>query len=77
MLGYKYISEMEVMAAQKACDAYYGIPVHPNDVTQHWCAYSFAELNEPQFWYINYDISLVTILGEPIEFEVTQRNETN
>jgi hypothetical protein len=70
MIGYKYTTETEAIAAQKACDSYYGIPVHPDDVTQHWCGYYFAELNDPQFWYIRYDISLVPILGKPTEFEV-------
>ena len=68
--GYQYQTETEVIAAQKACDTYYGIHVHPDDVTQHWCGYNFAELNEPQFWYIIYDVSLLPILGEPIEFDV-------
>jgi hypothetical protein len=70
MQGYIFNTETEAIAAQKACDSYYGIPVHPDDVTQHWCGYNFAELNDPQFWYITYDISLVPILGEPTEFEV-------
>jgi hypothetical protein len=77
MQGYIFQTETEAIAAQKACDNYYGIPVHPDDVTQHWCGYNFAELNDPQFWYITYDISLVPILGEPIEFEVIQNEETN
>jgi hypothetical protein len=72
MQGYIFTTEDEAIAAQSACDTYYGIPVHPDDVTQHWCGYNFAELNEPQFWYITYDVSLVAILGQPIEFEVTQ-----
>jgi hypothetical protein len=77
MIGYKYNTKNEAIAAQKACDNYYGIPVHADDVTQHWCGYSLAELNEPQFYYITYHMSLVPVLGEPIEFEVTQNNETN
>jgi hypothetical protein len=68
--GYKYTTEKEAITSQSQCDAYYGIPKSPYDVTQHWCGYNFAELNTPQFWYIIYDISLVPILGEPIEFEV-------
>jgi|688.fasta_scaffold2362889_1 hypothetical protein len=79
--GYKYNTEIEAILAQKACDTYYGIPVHPDDITQHWCGYNFAELNEPKFWYITYDISLVPILGDSIEFEITYPpspfNETN
>lgn len=70
--GYKYQTETEAIESQKACDTYYGIPKHPDDITQHWCSYEFAELNDPQFWYITYDISLVPILGDPIEFEVIQ-----
>ena len=70
MQGYIFTTETEAIAAQKACDLYYGIPVHPYDITQHWCGYNFAEYNDPQFWYITYDISLVPILGEPIEFQV-------
>ena len=68
--GYKYNTENEAIAAQKACDTYYGIPLHPDDITQHWCGYNFAELNNPQFWYITYDVSLVPVLAEPTEFEV-------
>jgi hypothetical protein len=68
--GYQYITEQEAINSQKLVDTYYGIPVHPDDVTQHWCGYNFAELNNPQFWYIIYDISLLPILGEPTEFEV-------
>jgi hypothetical protein len=70
MQGYIFETEIEAIAAQKACDTYYGIPVHPDDVTQHWCRYNFAELNTPQFWYIVFDESLTPILGTPTEFEV-------
>jgi len=70
MQGYIFTTEPEAIAAQKACDSYYGIPVHPDDVTQHWCGYNFAELNDPQFWYIIYHESLLPVLGEPSEFEV-------
>ena len=70
--GYKYDTEQEAIDDREACDAYYGIPVAPDDVTQNWVDYQFAELNEPEFWYIIYDDSLLPILGEPIEFEVTE-----
>lgn len=72
--GYKYTTELEAIAARQQCDAYYGIPVSPTDVTQHWVGYNFAELNEPQFWYIIFDESLLPVLGEPTEFEVIQPN---
>lgn len=70
MLGYQYTIEQDAINAREACDAYYGIPVSPDDVTQNWVDYQFAELNEPQFYYITFDESLLPILGNPTEFEV-------
>lgn len=70
VIGYKYNTELEAIEAREACDAYYGIPVSPEDVTQNWVDYQEAELNDPIFWYIRHDDSLNVVLGEPIEFEV-------
>jgi hypothetical protein len=74
MQGYKYTTEQDAINAREACDSYYGIPASPTDITQHWIDYNFAELNEPQFYYITFDESLLPILGEPTEFEVIQPN---
>jgi hypothetical protein len=68
--GYQYITEQEAINARELCDTYYGIPVTPDDVTQNWVDYQFAELNTPQFWYIVFDESLAPVLGTPSEFEV-------
>lgn len=68
--GYQYSTEQEAINAREACDTYYGIPVTPDDVTQNWVDYQFAELNTPQFWYIVFDESLTPLLGTPSEFEV-------
>lgn len=68
--GYQYHTEQDAINAREACDAYYGIPVSPDDVTQNWVYYQFAELNTPQFWYIVFDESLTPILGQPNTFEV-------
>jgi hypothetical protein len=70
--GYQYTTEQDAINAREACDAYYGIPVTPDDVTQNWVDYQFAELNTPPFWYIIFDESLTPILGQPIEFIVKQ-----
>jgi hypothetical protein len=70
--GYQYTTEQDAINAREACDAYYGIPVTPDDVTQNWVDYQFAELNEPTFWYIIFDESLTPILGQPMEFQVIQ-----
>jgi hypothetical protein len=78
--GYQYSTEQDAINARQTCDAYYCIPISPDDVTQHWVDYNFAEFNEPPFYYITYDESLIPILGEPTEFEVIQPNpfdETN
>ena len=68
--GYQYNTEQEAINARESCDAYYSIPVAPDDVTQNWVDYQFAELNTPQFWYIVYNDSLLPILGTPSEFGV-------
>jgi hypothetical protein len=70
--GYKFTTESQAKAAQKACNDYYGIPKTPEDITQNWVEYQKASLNKPIFWYITYDDSLEIVLGEPTEFEVTQ-----
>ena len=71
VLGYKYTNEQEAIDSRKACADYYGIPVAPEDVTQYWVNYETAELDNPIFWYIKYDESIVPILGQPTTFEVT------
>lgn len=68
--GYKYLTEQDAINAREACDAYYGIPVSPDDITQNWVDYQFAELNIPQFWYIVFSSSLLPVLGQPTTFEV-------
>lgn len=72
--GYQYSTEQDAINAREACDAYYGIPKTPDDITQNWVDYQFATLNNPQFWYIVFDESLTPILGQPTEFEVIQPN---
>lgn len=69
--GYKYTNEQDAIDAREACDAYYGIPVSPDDVTQNWVEYQIANLDNPIFYYIIFDESLTVVLGEPSIFEVT------
>lgn len=70
VLGYKYSTEQEAQQARKQCADYYGLPKAPDDVTQYWVDYQYAELNEPPFWYIIYDESILTILGQPEILEI-------
>jgi hypothetical protein len=71
VIGYKYTNEQDAINARELVDAYYGIPVSPEDVTQNWVDYQTATLDNPIFWYITFDISLEIVLGDPITFEVT------
>jgi hypothetical protein len=73
MQGYQYTTEPEAMAARQSAADYMGLPVQYGE-TLYWVDYNFAELNDPQFWYITFDESLLPILGEPTEFEVIQHN---
>lgn len=69
--GYKYTTQQEAITARELCDTYYGIPVHPDDITQNWVDYQQATYDDPTFWYIRFDQSLEVVLGEPTEFEIT------
>ena len=70
MQGYIFKTETEAMAARKAAADYMGLPKKPNDTTIYWVNYSYSELDG--FYYITYVEGLEAVLGEPIEFEVTQ-----
>jgi hypothetical protein len=72
--GYKYTTEQDAINAREQVDAYYGIPVTPDDITQNWVDYNTANLDNPIFWYITFDDSLRIVLGEPSIFEVTVPN---
>jgi hypothetical protein len=68
--GYIFSTEQEAINARESVDKFYGIPVAPNDVTENWVNFYFADYNTPQFWYIVYDASLLPILGTATTFEV-------
>ena len=67
MLGYKFDTEEEVIAAVKLCNAHYGIPVSPEATTQNWCEYFHHESEDDDFYYI---VGEEPVLGEPVEFEI-------
>lgn len=68
MLGYKYNTEQESIAARQAAADYMGLPVEGGE-TLYWVNYSYSELDG--FYYIQYVEDLQNALGEPIEFNVT------
>lgn len=70
--GYKYINEQDAINSREEVDAYYGIPISPDDVTQNWVDYKTASLDNPIFYYIVYDESLEVVLGLPEEFIIVE-----
>ncbi len=70
--GYKYTNEAEAIEARKDCADFYGLPKTTNDETIFWVDYIEATQNNPVFWYIIFDESGRSILGEPINFEVNE-----
>ena len=74
--GYKYTVEQDAIDARKLCADYYGLPVHPDDVTQYWVNYEKAYNDVPVFWYIIFDKSIEELLGIPSVFEITTEQKT-
>ena len=72
MLGYKYNKEAEAQLARKQCADHYGLPKNAEDMTMYWVNYSEAASNNPVFWYIPFDESILNILGKPTEFDVLE-----
>jgi len=72
VIGYKYTNEAEAKKARKECADFYGLPKTPTDETIFWVDYIKATENNPVFWYIIFDESVRTILGNPIKFEVDE-----
>ena len=72
MTGYKFNTEQEAIDARKACADYYGLPKTPDSVTLYYVDYNEATLDNPIFWYIQHHEGVDPILGQPIEFNVTQ-----
>jgi hypothetical protein len=70
MKGYKYNTEQEAINARKLSADYKGLPINPNDITIYWVNYQFSESDN--FYYITYVDELEKVLGEPIEFDITQ-----
>lgn len=68
--GYKYNTEADAILAKSACDAFYGIPVGASSITQNYTDYHYADQDNPPFWYIKGDPSLIPVLGGTTTFTV-------
>ena len=69
MTGYKYTTEQEAIDARAQAASYMGLP-NPQGDTLYWVNYNYSELDN--FYYIQHVEGLEAVLGEPIEFTVTQ-----
>ena len=70
--GYKYTNEADAIQARQDCADFYGLPKSPEDETIYWVDYIKASEDSPVFWYIIFDESVRSILGEPTTFEVNE-----
>jgi hypothetical protein len=69
MIGYTYTTEQAAIDARAQAATYMGFP-NPTGDTLYWVNYNYSELDN--FYYIQHVEGLEEVLGEPIEFEVTQ-----
>jgi hypothetical protein len=69
MTGYKYTTEQDAIVARDNAATYMGLP-NPTMDTLYWVNYNYSELDN--FYYIQHVEGLESVLGEPIEFTVTQ-----
>jgi hypothetical protein len=69
MIGYKYNTEQEAIDVRSQLATYKGLPKE-NGTTLYWVDYNYSEIDG--FYYIVYDEGVEVVLGEPIEFEVTE-----
>jgi hypothetical protein len=70
-----YIFETEAQAKQavQSINAYFGIPVSPDAVTQTYTQYEHHQ----GLWYIRHLDELEAILGEPVLLEITENDIEN
>jgi hypothetical protein len=69
MIGYKYTTEQDAIDARSQAATYMGLP-NPTMDTLYWVNYDYSELDN--FYYIQHVENLEQVLGQPIEFTVTQ-----
>lgn len=65
ILAYIFTSLAAATSAQHTIDVLHGIPVNQDAVTKHWVGINQVEINNNTIYYISYDKSLETILGQP------------
>jgi hypothetical protein len=66
--GYKFIDEAAAQAAVGQCNEHYEIAPGNGKVTQSYVDYTH---DDQGFYYIKAHESLVEVLGDPVQFEIT------
>jgi len=69
-LGYTYQTEQEAQQARQQAADYYGLPVTPESTTIYFVNYNYSEIDG--FYYIVWVEGCTEVLGEPINFEITE-----
>jgi len=69
--GYKYEGKEAAALKRGLLVTEKALPRGENDVTLYWQNYKEASLNEPIFFYMEYDKSFPKSFGEPETFFVT------
>lgn len=64
--GYRFYSEQDAIDAVEHCNTYYQY--------SPWTQYWIARYDDPVFWFILEDESLVPVLGQPIQFQYKELN---
>ena len=72
MLGYKYTTETEAIAARQTAADYMGLPVEGGE-TLYWVNYNYSELDG--FYYIQYVEGLEALLGTPTDITITPQEK--
>ena len=68
IIGYKYLTEIEAIEARRKCADHYLLKTDEND-TKYWVDYNKSKNEDFSFWYILFDDSIYSLLGEPIKFD--------
>ena len=69
--GYKWATLGKSNEAVNACNLHHGIPVSEESITRNWIN---PILDETGFYYIEDDISLKQVLGNPVSFDVRKND---
>ena len=68
MIGYRYNTEQEAIAARQLGADHRG---YPKGDTLYWFDYDYSSVDK--FWYIKHLAGIEVVLGEPTEFTVDPR----